>query len=288
MKRSARAYAKINLTLDITGKRQDGYHTLDSVMQSVSLWDTLHFSVIPEPSTARVICRLPGLSEKENLVYAAVEAYRATTGLRSGVCVELEKGIPTAAGMGGGSADAAAALLLCESVFGALPKKTEQQLALSLGADVPFCLTGGCMRAGGIGEQLEPVENHLSDLYYVWVKDGEKLSTAEMYRRLDQMGAQATAFTSAMVRALSAGDREGFCRSLSNAFCRVSAPPALSFLQKNSGNGTVNLSGSGPCCYAAFFEKTEAEKALQLCQRVFSNCSLVRAVPFGVEILPPE
>ena len=144
------------------------------------------------------------------------------------------------------------------------------------------------MRARGIGEVLEPLENHLPDLFYVWVKDGEKLSTGEMYRRLDQAGVGSVASTPSMVRALSMGDREAFCRSLSNAFSRVSEPTALAFLQKNGGNQAVNLSGSGPCCYAAFFKREPAEKTLHLCWEASLKSSLVQAVPFGVEILSGE
>jgi 4-diphosphocytidyl-2-C-methyl-D-erythritol kinase len=147
------AYGKINLTLHITGKREDGYHTLDTIMQSVSLADILTVR-LTEQQGVQVTCSLENLSGEENLVHkAAVMFLEKANKTHVGVSVYIEKNIPVAAGLGGGSTDAAALLAGLNQLFQHPFSLDElKEMALTLGADVPFCLVGGTQLATGIGD----------------------------------------------------------------------------------------------------------------------------------------
>ncbi len=177
------AFAKINLSLAVTGVRSDGYHTLRTVMQSISLCDTVD---VTPATTLHFSCSDPALDCESNLCVRAYRAFYAAVGTEEGASIHLEKRIPTGAGLGGGSADAAAVLrllnVLCDTPL------TERQLfavAEGLGADVPFCLHGGKCLCTGIGEKLSPLPEE-EPLFLVVAKGKTGLSTPEMYRRLDE------------------------------------------------------------------------------------------------------
>ena len=152
------AYAKINLTLDVLGKRPDGYHHIESVMQSVNLRDIV--TVRQREKGIAVRCSRPGVPcDQSNTAFKAARAFFEASGLsEQGIEIEIQKGIPMEAGLAGGSADAAAVLLALNRMFDE-PLNLEQLsfAALQVGADVPFCLVGGSMRAEGIGEKLTPL-----------------------------------------------------------------------------------------------------------------------------------
>ncbi len=178
-----KAFAKINLTLAITGIREDGYHTLHTVMQQVSLHDLL---TVEQAEALTFTCTDETLLGEKNLCVKGAKAFFARTGIAGGAAIHLEKSLPMGAGMGGGSADCAAVLHALNELYGA-PLSEEELLALgaNLGADVPFCLKGGKCLCTGIGEVLTPL--HGGDtLYLVVAKGKESLSTPEMYRRADQ------------------------------------------------------------------------------------------------------
>ncbi len=147
-----RAFAKINLFLDITERRPDGYHNLDTVMQSVSLFDEL---LIERASEIVFSCDKKELENEDNLCVRAARAFFERSGIEGGARISLIKNIPTQAGLGGGSADCAAVLYALNGIYNKPLDETELlRLARNLGADVPFCLVGGCIRASGIGEQF--------------------------------------------------------------------------------------------------------------------------------------
>ncbi|MCH5183925.1 MAG: 4-(cytidine 5'-diphospho)-2-C-methyl-D-erythritol kinase [Oscillospiraceae bacterium] len=188
----ASAYAKINEFLTVTGRREDGMHTLDTVMQTVSLCDTVE---VEKADTLTFTCSEPSLAGEDNLCVKAATAFfavletRLAAGLTESASIRLEKKIPTGAGLGGGSADAAAVLRLLNRLYGdPLPEETLFSLGERLGADVPFCLYGGRCFCSGIGEVLDPVPDQKWRALVV-AKGQRSLSTAEMYRRLDARGA---------------------------------------------------------------------------------------------------
>ena len=144
-----KALAKINLTLDIVGKREDGYHELETIMHTVSLHDKV--TLLPGEGGVGLWCNLPYVPrDSRNIAYKAALAFFQETGKKGAVHIKLQKRIPVGAGMAGGSTDAAAVLRLLNRAYGyPLTKKKLQELALTLGADVPFCLETGCRLARG-------------------------------------------------------------------------------------------------------------------------------------------
>ncbi len=247
-----KAYAKINLTLDIIGRRQDGYHILDSVFQSVGLFDTLEIKKDDEISV-----KCDGVKQQNNTAFIAANEFFNETGIVSGVSIKIHKNIPFLSGLGGGSADAAAVITALDKIYETnLNADRLNKLALRCGADVPFCLTGGTSRIGGIGEEVKRLTG-IEGFWVVIVKEGEKKSTADMYRRLDDIGA-SSAFTAEFIRCIGSCDYAGAFSSMGNAFAQVAADENLiSVLRKQNPLG-ASLSGSGPSHFAVFPDKTSA------------------------------
>ena len=177
------AAGKINLSLRVTGQRHDGYHTIDTVMHETGLHDTITITLGGEGIT--VDC--PGdIEPQSNLAYRAACAYLDACGAETGVHIAIEKHIPVSGGMAGGSADAAAVLRGLDSLIGTVGKERLYGAALSLGADVPFCLAGGAMRCTGMGEIMTPCRPLPPHKLMIVGGCGEKRSTAAMYSELDR------------------------------------------------------------------------------------------------------
>ncbi|MCJ7540497.1 MAG: 4-(cytidine 5'-diphospho)-2-C-methyl-D-erythritol kinase, partial [Desulfobacterales bacterium] len=181
-----KAPAKINIGLRILGRRNDGYHEIISIMVPISLFDTLYLSSA-EKSGIILDCRGRGNipADERNLAYRAAQSFQEKTGIREGLYIQLIKNIPVAAGLGGGSSDAAAMLLALNDMYNH-PLRTEDlhQLTLELGADVPFFLYGRPALARGIGEILDPIENW-KKYWYVTVTPPLQVSTAWVYGQLN-------------------------------------------------------------------------------------------------------
>lgn len=253
-----KAYAKINLTLDITGRREDGYHLLDSVMQSVSLCDTLD---IERSDALSVDCSLPELSGENNIVYRAARLFFAECGLSGGARVFVEKNIPFPAGLGGGSADAAAVLCGLNRLYGAgLDAARLRGLGLRAGADVPFCITGGTARVTGIGECIESLPA-LQGAWFVLVVSGEKQSTAQMYARLDSRCDAPRRDTPQLVAALP--DASAAAPHVGNAFAPVCGLSGADRLLDGTGAAAVSLSGSGPAVFGLYLSESTARQTAE-------------------------
>ncbi|MBS5644177.1 MAG: 4-(cytidine 5'-diphospho)-2-C-methyl-D-erythritol kinase, partial [Clostridiales bacterium] len=166
-----RAYAKLNLYLQITGSRVDGYHDLDMIMQSIDLHDTLRLS---RAGDIQLTCSHPEVPLGEsNIAHKAARRFFRETGIAGGVHADIQKRIPMAAGLGGGSADGAAMLRGLNCLYGyPLSERRLLALAAGIGADVPFSLTGGCRRAQGIGERLTSLRNQLPGVYLLLKPEG--------------------------------------------------------------------------------------------------------------------
>ena len=214
-----RAYAKINLTLDVTGRREDGYHTLDTVMQTVSVWDEVEIKKINKPGI-RLFCNREYLPvDTKNTAFRAAQYFFERCGITGqGLSIHIRKYIPSRAGMGGGSADAAAVLHGLNQMFHAgLPQQELVELGARVGADVPFCVVGGTCRCRGIGEQVEPV-SPLPDCWLVLCKPPAGMSTPRAYALIDQFPLSRAQATEKMVGLLSAGDLRRVAGGLSNRF----------------------------------------------------------------------
>jgi 4-diphosphocytidyl-2-C-methyl-D-erythritol kinase len=177
------APAKINLFLEVTGRRPDGYHTLASVMQTVSLYDEI--TIVPHPSRLSLKCNRPDLPvDERNLALKAALRLKEALGVEAGATITLKKNIPLGAGLGGGSSDAAAVLKgLLKLWKKRIPREKLVKIAAGLGADVPFFLQGGAAVARGIGEKLEPIKG-VPRAWFILVYPGFPVSTAWVYQNL--------------------------------------------------------------------------------------------------------
>ena len=178
--------AKVNLSIDVLGKRQDGYHLVEMIMQTIDLYDLIE---IKEKEENQITIK--SASEEipldcNNLVYKAADLIKKTFNLTKGVEIYIQKNIPVAAGMAGGSSNAAAILVGLNKLWNLnLSDQTLEELGLKLGADVPFCINGGAVLASGIGEELTPIKGLSKDVCIVVCKPDLFVSTKEVYESLD-------------------------------------------------------------------------------------------------------
>lgn len=274
------ANAKINLYLEITGTLENGYHALSMIMQSISLGDTLTL----EPADALCV-HCPGVPQEQNSAFLAGQLFFEAAGLAGGARIEISKRIPSQAGLGGGSADAAAALLGLNALYGEPLSPGElARIAVRIGADVPFFLKGGCQQCQGIGEVLTPLENALCP-YYLVVQPEGGVSTPAAYRKYDELGGRRGDLALCK-QALAAGDLASFAGATANSLERAAkalCPPiaqALEFLQASAD--CALMTGSGSACIGLFAEKPRAEAALQKARARFPFARLAENVPAGI------
>ena len=253
-----KAYAKLNLTLDVLGKRPDGYHEIESVMQLVSLADDLEID-LETGEDWRLECGVPGVpTDGGDLAWKAVGLYYKTLGKDpQGVTIRLTKRIPSGAGLGGGSADAAAVLLaLNRHEGGALSERQLLKLAAKLGSDVPFCLTGGTQMARGRGEELSKLPA-MPDCFFLIVKPGFSVSTPVLYEAIDAEESVLHPNTRAMEAALRKGELLEVAGYLGNSFEPLvsRARPellAIRAMMEDCGALGVAMTGSGSALFGVF------------------------------------
>ena len=277
-----KAHAKINWSLDILGTREDGYHLMDMLMQSVELHDTLWLKEADELSLEGVT--VSGRTNEEggalssevvtydekNLVYRAAQKLQERYHVKKGAHMRLEKRIPSGAGMGGGSADAAAALKgLCEPWQLDVPFDELKAIGLSLGADIPFMLTGGLARVGGIGEEIQPL-SPAPEIWLVMLQPCEGLSTKEIFTAFDSLPADEMIHprTDEAQKALLSSDMISLGASMDNVleFVSAKARPAIReacCALEDAGAVRGMMTGSGSVVYGLFSMKAEAEKAVE-------------------------
>ena len=276
MKLTLLAPAKLNLTLDILGRTPDNYHQLDSVMLAVDLCDTLTLARCGEG--VRLSCDDPSLEVEDNLVLKATRALFAHIGINpGGLALTLEKRIPSQAGLGGGSANAAATLVGLNQLYAARLSESElSQLGLSVGADVPFCLQGGCARAQGKGEILTPLPRPAG--VFVIAKPPQSMSTHRAFELYDRAGVEHAPRTSEMIAALRCKDLAGVGKAMSNAFEQVlDVPEARTIKQIMLECGALGaaLTGSGSAVAGLF----ESEAIAANCtQRLKNSAQFVQVV----------
>lgn len=263
---SLRAMAKINLSLDVTGTRPDGYHDLRMVMQSVRLSDRISVSPTRAPGV-RLKTNLRYLpSDQTNLAARAAGLVMEECGIRDGVFIDLEKHIPVAAGLAGGSSDAAAVLVAMNLLFHLkLSDDDLRRLGVRLGADVPFCLLRGTALAEGIGEVLTPLPP-LPDCRILIAKPDLHVSTKAVFSALQMTDRIAHPDTDGQVQAVRGGDLRkvcGFCGNVLETVTEVRYP-VISRIKKimaQYGALVSMMSGSGPSVFGIFDDERKAENA---------------------------
>jgi len=182
-----RCYGKINLALDITGKRSDGYHEIDTIMASVGIYDTVQVCLDSQKAGIYVACDGGLPCDESNIAYRAAQLMQQHLGISDGIMIRIRKNIPQMAGMGGGSADAAGVMAALNRLCDAqIPADILAEWSLALGADVPFMFYGGTCRCRGIGEKIEPIPAH-TPLPIVVIQPEQGFSTGRLYGLYDEM-----------------------------------------------------------------------------------------------------
>jgi 4-diphosphocytidyl-2-C-methyl-D-erythritol kinase len=287
MRVTVNAPAKINLTLEILGKRDDGYHLVKMLMQSVSLSDTVQVWENGEANIS-VICGGDVPQMQDNIAYKAVEAFFQYVNLPpTGVSVKIKKEIPVSAGLAGGSADAAAVLV-------ALNRLTEKELPLEelceigakVGADVPFCILGGTMTAEGTGTILTPVPD-LPDCTIILCKPPIAVSTKEAYALTDAHHLWGADRTDRCVEAVCTGEITQVAAALYNEFEGVLRLPAIDSIKATMirfGALGSCMSGSGPTVFGIFEDKSQAEDCLHELRLTYDEVFLAHPVYEGCRV----
>lgn len=259
---TTKAPAKLNLRLKVTGRRSDGYHELVSLMVPVDLCDVLEFQGIPE-KVELAWEGLPVPVDENNLVRRAARLFFDGSGVKGGVFVRVTKNIPVAAGMGGGSSDAAATLLSLNHLWSRpLPPEALRELALQLGADVPFFLEPRPCIARGVGENLEPVERW-PELWYLIVTPRFQVSTAWVYGNL-RLGLTSNEYDH--IKERLGKERLVISQFLENDLESVTSAnfPILDRIKRtllDAGAEGALMTGSGPTVFGVFGSRKQAEQA---------------------------
>ena len=261
------APAKINLTLDVLGKRADGYHDIESVMHQVNLCDRVSVTQIPEGIE---VCSNRGElpNGKANLAYRAAEVMVSRLGIKTGFRIFLEKNIPLGAGLAGGSTDAAAVIKAIDQLLGLnMPLNDMLEIGQQAGSDVPFCLLGDTAVARGKGELLTRVNRRIK-LHLVLVNPGFQVSTARVYNLIDQETITERPNAERMVEALTDGDFAGVISSLGNVMEKVTLKlhPEVAATKDNlvrAGAAGALMSGSGPTVFGLFSDAEAARRAFK-------------------------
>ncbi|MCI1305047.1 MAG: 4-(cytidine 5'-diphospho)-2-C-methyl-D-erythritol kinase [Lachnospiraceae bacterium] len=274
-----RAYAKINPGLDVTGTRADGYHEVRMIMQTVDLYDEISLEACGGGEIICLCSRDDLPCDDRNLAVRAASLLVKQFDISSGIKIRLNKNIPVAAGLAGGSSDAAAVLIGISRLFRLnLQERELARLAVQIGADVPYCLMGGTALAEGIGEILTPLPD-LPECPIVIAKPAVSVSTGYVYQNLDLAKTEHPDIDG-MQRAIGAGDLPGVTERLGNVLESVSEPafPVIREVKKNlreHGASGVLMSGSGPTVFGIFPDCAAAECAADELRRSRSDLEIV-------------
>lgn len=267
MEYQIKAYAKINLGLDVIGKLPNGYHEVKMVMQTVGIYDELTLEKIESGIVVTADSEeLP--ADENNLIYKAAKLMKEKYHIREGIRIHLQKNIPIAAGMAGGSTDAAAAMKGMNRLFGLdISLEELMEAGVAIGADVPYCVMGGTALAEGIGEKLTPLEL-APDCYVLVAKPDINVSTKYVYERLDAERIEKHPDIDGMVEAINAGSLQGILDRMGNVLETVTVPayPVIDVLKRRMKElGAVNslMSGSGPTVFGIFLEEQAAQTAAE-------------------------
>lgn len=278
------APAKINLSLDITGVREDGYHLLRSVMQSIDLSDYLTISLIDGPAAIKLTSEEKKLPlDSRNTCYRAAAYWLDLCGSSYSIIIDIEKNIPSEAGLGGGSSDAAAVLRALNSLSGGLLTDDElHRAALWTGADVPFCLAGGISLCEGVGEIIEPLPA-MPERYLLLLKPYFGLSTPEVFKQVDKMDKSDLIDHKEIISAIRQGDWGKLGRLTGNALQQAALalrPDLAEYLEilEDTASQMVMMTGSGTCCYAVYDNEAACDEAERfVADRLPTGSSLFRS-----------
>ncbi|MBU3100720.1 MULTISPECIES: 4-(cytidine 5'-diphospho)-2-C-methyl-D-erythritol kinase [Clostridium] len=277
-----KAYGKINISLDVVGKREDGYHLLKMIMQNVDLYDSLSFQKCNKG--INISCNKPYIpTDEKNLVYKAAQLFMDTYDIHEGINIYLKKNIPVAAGMAGGSADAAAVLKALPQIFKIDVDVNElMKLGVKIGADVPYCIMGGTALCEGIGEIITPLKPFKNQIL-VLVKPNFGVSTKEVFKNLDVTKIFKHPDTDSIIKAMEQENVEAVCNGMKNLLENVTLRkyPVLKRIKedmiKMGAMGSM-MSGSGPTIFAFFDDMLKAQRCYDKFKIQYKEIYLTRTI----------
>ena len=282
--------AKINLSIDVLGKRQDGYHLVEMIMQTIDLYDLIE---INEKDNDQITIKSTSDEiplDCNNLVYKAANLIKKTFNINKGVEIHIKKNIPVAAGMAGGSSNAAAVLVGLNKLWN-LNLSTQQleKIGLKLGADVPFCINGGAVLASGIGEELTPIKGLTKDVCILVCKPDLFVSTKEVYECIDSKDIDKRPNNKFLIECLKNEDTRQLAENMFNVLEGVTMDkhPVIQqikdIMTNNRALGAM-MSGSGPTVFGLYENREDAVKCKAILEKQFKQTFVVACEEKGVEV----
>ena len=282
--------AKINLSIDVLGKRQAGYHLVEMIMQTIDLYDLIE---INEKDNDQITIKSTSDEiplDCNNLVYKAANLIKKTFNINKGVEIHIKKNIPVAAGMAGGSSNAAAALVGLNKLWNLnLSNQQLEKIGLKLGADVPFCINGGAVLASGIGEELTPIKGLTKDVCILVCKPDLFVSTKEVYECIDSKDIDKRPNNKFLIECLKNEDTRQLAENMFNVLEGVTMDkhPVIQqikdIMTNNRALGAM-MSGSGPTVFGLYENREDAVKCKAILEKQFKQTFVVACEEKGVEV----
>ena len=282
--------AKINLSIDVLGKREDGYHLVEMIMQTIDLYDLIE---INERQDNNILIKSTSDDiplDSDNLVYKAADLIRQTFNIEKGLDIYIQKNIPVAAGMAGGSSNAAAVLVGLNKLWNLnLSEEKLEEIGLKLGADVPFCIKGGAVLAEGIGEKLTPIKGLNEDVSILICKPDLFVSTKEVYECLDSKQIDKRPDNQFLIQCLKNNETKKLAENMFNVLEEVTVDkhPVIQqikdIMMKNKALGAM-MSGSGPTVFGLYENKADAVKCKSVLEKQFNQTFVIACEKKGVEV----
>lgn len=263
-----KAYAKINISLDVVGKRDDGYHLLKMIMQTIDLYDEIEITKNYDKSI-KIHCNKQYVpSDERNLAYKAAKIFREKYNIKDGVIIKIKKNIPVSAGLAGGSTDAAAVLSIMSKMFNVGATYEELcEIAVQIGADVPYCIKGGTVLCEGIGEKMTNIGKFENKILVV-IKPNFGVPTKDVYGSLDINKIYKHVETDELIQCIQNDNINGVCSKMKNVLENVTLgkhkilKEIKEDLRKNEAMGCM-MSGSGPTIFGFFEDMLTAQNAYE-------------------------
>lgn len=278
-----KAYAKINISLDIVGKREsDGYHLLRMIMQNIDLYDEV--SVVKQAEGITLTCNKSYVpTDSRNLAYKAAMLFKERYDINEGVHIDIIKNIPVSAGLAGGSTDGAAVLKIMNKIFDINASDEElMEIGLQLGADIPYCIKGGTALCEGIGEELTSLKP-FKDKIVVLVKPGFGVSTKEVYKAFNLEKVRIHPKTEELIEAMQRDDLYYVANNMKNLLENVTLRKhnvLIKIKEDMNRYGAVGsmMSGSGPSVFAFFDDMLKAQKCYEKMKEIYKDVFLTRTI----------
>lgn len=277
-----KAYGKVNISLDVVGKREDEYHLLSMIMQNIDLYDEIEVEkqqcgIILECNKSYVPV------DNRNLAYKAAEIFKERYDIVDGVKINIEKNIPVSAGLAGGSTDAAAVLKVMNKLFNVNATEEElMELGLKLGADIPYCIHGGTALCEGIGEIITPIKP-FRDKIVVLVKPAFGVSTKEVYKNFNLEKVKQHPKTAEIINAIENDDLNFVASNMKNLLENVTLRKhkiLIKIKEEMNACGAINsmMSGSGPTVFAFFDDMLKAQRCFEKMKKKYSDVFITRTI----------